>query len=125
MGYFDGLANSSFKIDAEGREVFFPYGIFAKGRVLPDAETADAIRGKIVNFYKILMFAGIPLSVVLVNLPGGVIALVGVGILACFGSWFYFRQLCEGLEISDERLGYAEAQRNAARGHSYLGLIVL
>jgi hypothetical protein len=125
MGYFDGLANSSFKQDAQGRELFFPYGILGKGRVLPDAETTVAIRAKVVNFYKVLMFAGIPLMVVLVNLPGGVVAVAAVGVIACIGSWLYFRSLTAGLAVSDERLSYAEAQRNSAQGHSYLGLIVL
>lgn len=125
MGYFDGLAYSSFKKDAEGRELFFPYGILGKGRILADAETAATLRAKVVNFYKLLMFAGIPLMVVLVNLPGGVTAVVIVGVVACIGSWLYFRSLIAGLAISNERLGYAEAQRNAARGHSYLGLATL
>jgi NADH:ubiquinone oxidoreductase subunit H len=125
VGYFDGLANSAFKTDAEGRELFFPYGILGKGRVLPDAETAAVIRAKIVNFYKLLMFAGIPLMVVLVNLPGGVIGVVAIGVIACIGTWLYFRSLTAGLAISGERLSYAEAQRSAAQGHSYLGLILL
>jgi len=125
VGYFDGLANSAFKTDAEGRELFFPYGILGKGRVLPDAETAAAIRAKVVNFYKLLMFAGIPLMVVLVNLPGGTIGVFGIAAIAGIGSWFYFRSLTAGLAISGERMSYAEAQRSAARGHSYLGLILL
>jgi hypothetical protein len=126
VGYFDGLANSAFKKDAEGRELFFPYGILGKGRVLPDAETAAAVRGKVVNFYKLVMFAGIPLAIVLVNLPGGgVLAAVAIGVVACIGTWLYFRRLTAGLAISAERLTYAEAQRSAAQGHSYLGLILL
>ena len=125
MGYFDGLANSSFKKDAEGRDLFFPHGMMGKGRVLPDAETADALRAKIVNFYKLLMFGGIPLMVVLVNLPGGIPLVVAIGVLFCIGSWFYLRHLTSDYPISDERITYAEAQRSAARGHSYIGLVVL
>ena len=34
MGYFDGLTAGSFKKDAEGRELFFFWGKFGKGRVI-------------------------------------------------------------------------------------------
>jgi hypothetical protein len=36
MGYFDGLAASSFKTDDKGNTVFFPWGILGKGYILPE-----------------------------------------------------------------------------------------
>ena len=125
MGYFDGLANSSFKKDAEGRDLFFPHGMLGKGRILPDAETAAALRGQIVNFYKLLMFGGIPLMVVAIGLPGGKTVVLIAAVILCFGAWLWLRQLSKDYPIADERLTYGEAQRNAARGHSYIGLILL
>ena len=125
MGYFDGLANSAFKKDAEGRDLFYPNGIFGKGRVLPDAETAAMLRAKLVNFYKLMMLGGIPLMVVLVNIPGGIPVVIVVGVAIGIGSWIYFRRLTRPFPTTDERMTYAEANRSAARGHSYVGLIVL
>jgi Flp pilus assembly protein TadB len=125
MGYFDGLANAAFKQDAQGRELFFPHGMMGKGRVLPDAETAAALRAKLVNFYKLLMFGGIPLVVVAIGLPGGKPVVIVLAVLLCLAAWFWLRQLTKDYPIADERMTYGEAQRNAARGHSYLGLILL
>jgi hypothetical protein len=125
MGYFDGLANSGFKQDAEGRELFYPHGMLGKGRVLPDAQTAAELRAKLVTFYKVLMFGGIPLIAVAVGLPGGKTVVVICAVIVCFGTWFWLRNLTKDLPIAGERLTYGEAQRNAARGHSYLGLILL
>lgn len=125
MGYFDGLANGGFKKDAAGRDVFYVAGIFSKGRILPDAEAAAALRARLVRFYKLLMFGGIPLMIVLVNLPGGIPLVLALGVIGSIGSWLYFRHLVRDLPVSEERLSYREAQRNAARGHSYLGLAVL
>src|SRR3954469_20648308 len=125
MGYFDGLANSTFKKDAQGRDLFYPNGMLGKGRIIPDAETAAKLRDKVVQFYKLFMFGGLPAIVILVNVPGGIPILVAVGVIATVGTWFFFRSLARDLPVSDERLGYREAQRNAARGHSYFGLVML
>jgi hypothetical protein len=125
MGYFDGLANGSFKKDAAGRDLVFIGGIFGKGRVLPDAETAAALRARFINFYKLLMFGGIPIMIVLVNLPGGIPIVVAAAAVLSIGTWFYFRRLVRDLPVAEERLSSREAYRNAARGHSYLGLVML
>src|SRR3954470_22575522 len=100
MGYFDGLANSAFKKDGQGRDLFFPNGILGKGRILPDAETAAKLRHKVVQFYKLFMFGGLPAIVVLVNVPGGIPILAVVGVVATIGTWIFFRSLARDLPIS-------------------------
>jgi hypothetical protein len=35
MGYFDGLTAAAFKKDTQGRDLFFIWGKFGKGRVVP------------------------------------------------------------------------------------------
>jgi hypothetical protein len=125
MGYFDGLTNSAFKQDAEGREIFYPHGMLGKGRVLPDAQTAAELRAKLVTFCKALMFGGIPLIAVAIGLPGGKQVVLIAGAVVCIATWFWLRHLTKDYPIAGERLGYMEAQRNAARGHSTLGLILL
>ncbi|HUK99433.1 MAG TPA: hypothetical protein VLX29_01115 [Nitrospirota bacterium] len=36
MGYFDGLADVSFKTDEQGKTIFYPWGIFGKGYIIPE-----------------------------------------------------------------------------------------
>jgi hypothetical protein len=43
MGIFDQIAESGFKTDAEGKEYYFPGGVFEKGYILPDSLTKERI----------------------------------------------------------------------------------
>src|SRR5512137_2958826 len=53
VGYFDALSGSGFKKDERGRSVFYPWGVFGKGRVLPDAETEKKVRAFVIRYYVI------------------------------------------------------------------------
>ena len=44
MGYFDALASASFKRDDTGNHLFFPFGAFGKGFVLPSDESVAALK---------------------------------------------------------------------------------
>ena len=51
MGFFRRLTDSSFKVDSAGRSIFYPWGIFGKGYVLPDKEYEEKIRSFLTKCY--------------------------------------------------------------------------
>jgi hypothetical protein len=125
MGYFDGLTNASFRKDSQGRDVFYPYGIYGRGRIVPDAEAAARLRESIKRLYIVCM-AALPPLIVVVRLAhislAYLLLLVLVGIAIVVG---YVRHLTRGLPYSEERLTYRESLQNSLRGHSKLGLVLL
>jgi hypothetical protein len=125
MGYFDGLTNASFRKDGQGRDVFYPYGIYGRGRIVPDAEAAARLRESIKRLY-ILFMAALPLLIVIVRLADISLAylllLILAGIAIVTG---YVRRMTRGLPYSDERLTYRESVQNSLRGHSKHGLVLL
>ena len=74
MGYFDGMARALFKKDESGSTVFYPWGVFGKGRLLPD----EAAENRVFRFVKLYY----QISLVM---------LVGLG--AIFDFWYYFAVL--------------------------------
>jgi hypothetical protein len=125
MGYFDGLTNASFRKDSQGRDVFYPYGIYGRGRIIRDAEAAARLRASIKRFY-ILLMALLPPLIVIVRLAH--VSLVYLALLVLAGTAIsagYVRRLTRGLPYSEERLTYRESLQNSLRGHSKLGLVLL
>lgn len=51
MGFFRRLTDSSFKVDAAGRSIFYPWGIFGRGYVLPNKEYEEKIRSFLTKCY--------------------------------------------------------------------------
>lgn len=120
MGYFDGLTDAIFKKDKDGNAVFYPWGIFGKGRVLADPAKADQLRSFVRNYYLLTLPTLIVLGI-LRSMPW----LVGVGLLLIL--WFLIRSraLLAGTPYSDERLTLKEGYKNSAASHNRLTLWVL
>jgi hypothetical protein len=125
MGYFDGLTNASFRKDAQGRDVFYPHGVFGRGRIIPDAETALRLRRSMKRFYIALLVVFLPVIVVANLMHVSFVALVLLALAAMAVSVAYVLHLARGLPFSDERLTYKESLQNSARGHNKVGLILL
>ena len=53
MGIFDQIAESGFKTDSEGKEYYFPGGVYEKGYILPDSFTKKRIM-KLQKRYSII-----------------------------------------------------------------------
>ncbi|MFV0298705.1 MAG: hypothetical protein ACK5JT_21590 [Hyphomicrobiaceae bacterium] len=68
--HFDSLVEPTFKRDAAGRVVYFPFGPMARGRILPDDAFADRMRTRLRHYY-MAMLLGAPLLII-----GGVVALI-------------------------------------------------
>lgn len=117
MGYFEGLADASFKTDARGRHLFYPWGILGKGFVMPDPETYRAQRRFFIRMYMVLLPAAIISPMIHVALS--LVLLTGY----CVWYWLYIKKITRYWPHADEKLKMSEAYENSARGHS-LGVLI-
>jgi Flp pilus assembly protein TadB len=120
MGYLDSFADPLFKTDAEGRIVFFPNGKLGRGRIVPDAATAEGLR-KTVKY-------GMPLLIVVaVAAVIGIGTLIGIGVAIVLGLLFqlYLRWRVSGLPVSDVSLTFGEVRQRQADALGMGWLIVL
>lgn len=118
MGYFDGLTDGAFKTDAEGRHLFYPWGVFGTGYILEVEERYQAVRQFCMHT---IIFGGLGLIAVL-----GIVGWwPGAAFILGFVLWYYFavRRIIKDLQPSPERLGVAEAYRNSAKSQNILLLI--
>jgi len=127
MGYFDGLTASSFKKDAEGRELFFIWGKLGKGRVIPSDDDAVAVRRYLKNYYVCVFVGIIPMFMLsghdtfsarwLATL--GIFILIGV--IGLLPLWLRTR----AWPLASERLTYRESMSASAQAHGVVSLSIL
>ena len=126
MGYFDGLTAGSFKKDAEGRELFFFWGKFGKGRVIPAPEDGAYARNYLKIFYICLLLGVVPL--------GALCRRSVLGAVAHRHGCVHGRRLdrtCASMaatrtwQLSDERITIRESMTASARGHGIVSLTIL
>jgi hypothetical protein len=126
MGYFDGLTAGSFKKDAEGRELFFFWGKFGKGRVIPAPEDGAYARNYLKIFYICLLLGVVPL----VLFAGEAFSAQWLTVMAVFMGaaliglaplWLRTRTW----QLSDERITIRESMTASARGHGIVSLTIL
>ena len=111
MGYFDGLTNASFKPDTDGNTVFFPYGVWGKGRLITDADIAEQLRKFISRFYMVAF------SMMLVI--GVTVGYIWAFIAMPFVMLWYFQGIKKFLKdapFSDVKLSNRESMQNVASG---------
>jgi hypothetical protein len=91
--YFNYLTDASFTKDNDGNTLFFPWGIFGRGRIITDKIIERKVRGFIINYYK-------------VSLPIIIFTVVAFGIWSfvltpVFMGWFYLatKSLLSGCPI--------------------------
>jgi hypothetical protein len=106
MGFLDALTANSFKKDASGQTVFYPWGLFGKGYILPDLETENKARTFFIRFHTVCLISFLPAIVLYVSI-GWIYIFVLVPILA----WYYFgsRVLIAQCSVSDRKLTLKEA----------------
>jgi hypothetical protein len=112
-GYFKGIAAGSFRTDSHGHTVFFPYGVFARGRVLVDSAHEQRVRAFVTRYNAV----GIVGSIGIVLLRRWILLVAFVPIVA---AWYYFgaRSLIGNCPYSDERLTIKESYANSASAHN-------
>lgn len=119
MGYFEGLADASFKTDVRGRHIFYPWGILGKGYVLPDPETYRAQRRFFIKMYMVVL----PAIIVSTMLNFMLCILLALGHMVWY--FLYVRKITRYWPVSDEKLKASEAYANSARSHNLWMLIAL
>lgn len=107
-----GLTDFWFKKDGADRTVFFPWGGFGKGRVLPNRASETQIRRR-VGFHWTGIFS--------ISVLGGVASTYAVYAMTLYVvicglwlTWYYYevRNLVKDLPLSDAKLTFAESYAN-------------
>jgi len=113
MAHFDGITDASFKTDSQGNLLFYRWGVFGRGYVLPD----DPKRQKVRHFVKAYYTVTLPGAVLFGAVFGWIISLA---LLPFIFAWYSFAtgRLLRGLSISSTRLTLRENYANSARSHS-------
>jgi len=117
MGYFEGLADASFKKDSSGNSVFYAWGVLGKGRVLPDETTKTKLRKFVIRYYQIMLPIAILLGIFRLWIPA-----ILVLTLLTLGFYFYVNQVTKDCPICTEKLTLKESYKNSAESHSTLML---
>lgn len=125
MGYFDSMAETCFKRDAQGRALYYPAGILSKGRIIPDDARAKEIQKRLNRAHMIMLPAVITLGATSFHLSWPVFLLLLA--IITLGFHLYLRSLASGLEVSSEKLTFREVQASQARtlGRGWLIALVL
>ena len=126
MGYFDGLTAAAFKQDSQGRDLFFIWGKFGKGRVVPTEADGAAVRNYLKNYYiclivgivPMIMFAGKALE------PRWFLA-IGIFMVLALAALVPLFLRTRQWAMADERLTYREAMAASASAHGAVSLWLL
>jgi hypothetical protein len=108
--YFKYFTDASFKKDDNGNTLFFPWGIYGKGRIITNELTERKVRG-FINIYLIVNFLTIILTI---GLLGWIWLLLLVPV---FTGWFYLamKSLLNGCPYSEEKLFFRESLTKSAK----------
>jgi predicted lysophospholipase L1 biosynthesis ABC-type transport system permease subunit len=120
MGYFDALTSAYFKTAQDGRKLFFPWGMWGRGYVIP-SEQDDARLRRQMKAFTVISLALI-VGVVSVQTWPWILALCALIVVF---QLFWTRHLARGLQPSSERLSMTESITAQARAHGPVGLWVL
>lgn len=115
--YLDGLVDPMFSTDDQGRRTFYPFGVLGRGRILPDAARAEALRRR-ARIVTGCVFAIIIPAIAISGSTGWtlnsfavlMICAVAVGLAQSL----YLRSLVSDLPVSETRLKLASAWRAQA-----------
>lgn len=119
MGYFDGLADASFKKDTHGNNLFYPWGAMGSGYIIDSEEKKNQIRNFLKKMYMIILSVIFLLQIVIGYW-------INIIFLVFYIVWYYFyvAKITQGLQKTDIKLKASEAYSNSARSHNLATLIV-
>jgi hypothetical protein len=120
MGYFDGLADASFKENAEGKTVYYPRGVYGAGYVVESEEVNRALRKRLKKVYAVAISIAVILAVSKAYWAAGAYMIV-------FGIWDHFaiKKLTKDLPKTSDKMSFGESYRNSAKSHNLATLILL
>jgi NADH:ubiquinone oxidoreductase subunit 3 (subunit A) len=117
LGYIDGLTDALFKLDRDGKDIFYPHGILGKGYVLPNSAKKEEVRGFLKRFYLV--------SLLLILLTGSTVGwAANVILIPPLLLWYYLRvkRLLKEVMPTAEKLKFSEAASNSAKSHNLFTL---
>lgn len=112
-GYFNALASSSFKVTADGRKLFFPWGVLGGGYDIPSEQDYERLQRQIKVYTIAAMVLVIAPIAIRYFLTGFVIAAL---LMLFYVLWVPY--LVRGLKRTDERLTMRETVSTQARTHN-------
>ena len=126
MGYFDGLTAAAFKQDAQGRDLFFIWGKFGKGRVVPTEADGVSVRSYLKNYYICLIVGIVPLIMLAGKSfePRWFMA-IGIFMVLALAALVPLFLRTRQWAVADERLTYREAMSASAAAHGAVTLWLL
>ena len=126
MGYFDGLTAAAFKKDSQGRDLFFVWGRFGKGRVVPTEADAVAVRSYLRNYYICVLVGIVPMLMLAGKSfePRWFLA-IGIFMVLTLAALVPLFLRTRHWAAADERLTYREAMSASAAAHGVVSLWIL
>lgn len=120
LGVIEGQTNVFFKETTSGW-IFFPWGIWGKGYILPTQFEKQRIWGIIKRWVSTSWLIVLINPFLLLSLENHLPLIVGIGTLEVSillsVQWFMTRHLTKGLDTSTERLTWNEAHRIVAQSY--------
>jgi hypothetical protein len=118
MGYFDGLTAAAFKKDTQGRDLFFIWGKFGKGRIVPTEADGAAVRNYLKNYYICLIVGIVPMIMLAGKSfePRWFLA-VGIFMVLALAALFPLFMRTRQWAVANERMTYREAMSASATAH--------
>jgi hypothetical protein len=113
MGYLDAATSRYFKTAADGRKLFFPWGVLGRGYLLGSEHDYEQLRRRL-KIHTILALVVIIGSAAL-QIPLAAIVTTAL-LIAYYFTWVSFR--LRSLQPSDERLSWRESMTSQALAHS-------
>lgn len=119
MAYFDALASSAFQT-RDNRRLFFPWGKFGRGYLIPEDETYERLHRGVKTYHGV----SLPIVIVCTVVWGAVAAFLVLPFLVV-GYWIWARGESTKLEPVDDAFSISESLAGQARTHSWLVLFLL
>ena len=121
MSYLDALSSSCFKTGADGRHLFFPYGMVGGGYVLRSQHEYEQLRGKMNGWIVGMLAAGFTVPFPWVAFP--VSALIVLVVILSYVAWV--RAVTRGLARTAEPMTLSESLAAQAHRHNIVVLWLL
>ncbi|MCK4946105.1 MAG: hypothetical protein KAS59_07570 [Alphaproteobacteria bacterium] len=120
MGYFDGLTEASFKKDASGKTLFYPWGTFGSGFIIESEERHTKLRAFLKRMYMILFPA-----IIIIQITFGF--WLNLLLLPVYFVWYFYtvKNIIKDLPKTTEKLSAREAYKNSAKSHNLVTLVIL
>ena len=109
MGYFDALTEGSFRTTQDGRRLFFPWGPWGRGYVVPSEEQYQQLQQKLKAFMIAAIFPVVGLAIMTWY---GTALIMGVIVMALYPAWILY--LVQGLPPSQDRLPAPKLREHVA-----------